>query len=71
MICMNPVKEGEESIKKRTVSKTKAITEEGERKVVKYFNIEQKWECLLEEWEDQNKTVTGFKQYFELLFLAI
>ena len=70
MICLNPVKEGEESIKKRTVSKTKAITEEGERKVVKYFNIEQKWECLLEEWEDQNKTVTGFKRYFELLFLV-
>jgi hypothetical protein len=37
-----------------------AITEEGEHKVV-YFNIESKWDCLLEEWEDQNKNVTGFK----------
>ena len=89
MICLNPVKEGEESVKRGLFPKLKdldalirsndfkeilgtdAITEEGERKVVKYFNIEQKWECLLEEWEDQNKTVTGFKQYFELLFLAI
>ena len=79
MICLNPVKEGEETIKRGLFPKLKdldalirsndikeilgkdAITEEGERKVVKYFNIEQKWECLLEEWEDKNKTVTGFK----------
>ena len=88
MIRLNPVKEGEESIKRGLFPKLKdldalirsndfkdilgkeAITEEDERKVVKYFNIEQKWECLLEEWEDQNKTVTGFKRYFELLFLV-
>ena len=24
----------------------------------------------MEEWEDQKKTVTGFKRYFELLFLV-
>jgi len=37
---------------------------------VKYFNIESKWDVLLKEWEDQNKTVTGFTQYFELLFFV-
>ena len=88
MICLNPVKEGEEFVNRGLFPKLKdlhalvrsndfkeilgtdAITEEGELKVVKYFNIEQKWDCLLEEWEDQKKTVTGFKQYFELLFLV-
>ncbi len=30
---------------------TDAITEEGELKVVKYFNIERKWDCLLEKWK--------------------
>ncbi len=49
---------------------TDAITEKGKLKVVKYFNIEQKWDCLLEKWKYQKKTVTGFKQYFELLFLV-
>jgi hypothetical protein len=37
---------------------------------VKYFSIEQTWDCLLKEWEDQKKTATCFKQYFELLFLV-
>ena len=79
MICLNPVREGEESVKRGLFPKQKdlhvlvrsddfkeildmdAITEEGECKVVKYFNIENKWDCLLEEWEHQNKKVTGFK----------
>jgi hypothetical protein len=88
MIRLNPVKEGEESVKRGLFPKLKdlhalvrgddfkqilgtdAITEEGERKIVKYFNVETKWDCQLEEWEHQEKTVTDFKRYFELLFLV-
>jgi len=88
MIRLNPVREGEESVKRGLFPKLKdlhalvrsdnfkeilgsdAITEEGELKVVKYFKIENKWDCLMEEWEHQKKTVTGFKRYFELLFLV-
>ena len=60
MICLNPVKEGEEFVKRGLFPKLKdlhalvrsneikeilvtdAITEDGELKVVKYFNIKQK-----------------------------
>jgi hypothetical protein len=88
MIHLNPVTEGEESVKRGLFPKLKdlhalvrsddfkeilgvdAITEECECKVVKYFNIESKWDCLLEEWEHQKKTVTGFIRYFELLLLV-
>ena len=51
---------------------TDAITEEGERKIAKYFNVETKWISLLEDYEDQDekKTLSGFKRYFELLFLV-
>ena len=88
MIRLNPVRQGEEYVKRGLFPKVKdldafvrskefkeildtdAITEEGEQKVVKYFNIENKWDNLLEEWEDENKTVSGFKRYFELLFLV-
>jgi hypothetical protein len=73
IIHLNPVREGEESVKRglfpkqkdlhalirsddfKEILDTDAITEEGERKVVKHFNIESKWDCLLEEWEHQNK----------------
>ncbi len=59
MICLNPVKEGEEFVNRRLFPKLKdlhslvasddfkeilgtdAITEEGELKAVKYFNIEK------------------------------
>ena len=51
---------------------TDAITEEGERKIAKYFNVETKWISLLEDYEDQDgkTTLSGFKRYFELLFLV-
>ena len=70
MIHLNPVREGEESVKRGLFPKLKdlhalvrsndfkeilgtdAITEECECKVVKYFKIDTKWDCLLEEWED-------------------
>ena len=51
---------------------TDAITEEGERKIAKYFNVETKWISLLEDYEEQDgkTTLSGFKRYFELLFLV-
>jgi len=51
---------------------TDAITVEGETKIAKYFNIETKWIRLLEEYEedDGKTTLSGFKRYFELLFLV-
>jgi hypothetical protein len=77
MIRLNPVKVGEESVKRglfptkidlatfvrsqefKEILDTDAITEEGERKIAKYFNIETKWISLLEDYERRrwnNKT---------------
>ncbi len=49
---------------------TDATTEEGENKVAEYFEVDNIWECLLHKWEQENQNVTGFKQYYELLFLV-
>ena len=59
---------GSDDFKK--ILQTDATTEEGEYKVVEYFGVDTRWECLLEQWEKENQNVTGFKQYYELLFLV-
>ncbi len=72
MIRLNPVKVGEESVKRglfpkqkdlatfvrseefKEILDTDAITEEGECKIVKYFNIETKWISLLEDYKEED-----------------
>ena len=49
---------------------TDATTEEGENKVAEYFKVETAWKLLLEKWQNNNQNLTGFKQYYELLFLV-
>ena len=49
---------------------TDATTEEGQIKVAEYFHVGNWWDSLLEEWADTNQNVTGFKRYYELLFLV-
>ena len=54
----------------KEILKTNATTEEGEYKVAEYFGVDNKWQCLLEQWEKENQNVTGFKRYYKLLFLV-
>jgi hypothetical protein len=54
----------------KEILQTDATTEEGEYKVAAYFGVDTMWECLLEQWEKENQSVTGFKGYYELLFLV-
>ncbi len=54
----------------KEILQTDATMEEGENKVVEYFEVDNIWECLLHKWEKENQNVTGFKQYYELLFLV-
>ena len=49
---------------------TDANTEDGENKVAEYFKIENAWERLLEKWQQDNQNISGFKRYYELLFLV-
>ena len=49
---------------------TDATTEHGENKVAEYFQVENAWELLLEKWQNNNQNLTGFKRYYELLFLV-
>ncbi len=49
---------------------TDATTEDGENKVAEYFKIENAWEHLLGKWQQDNQNITGFKRYYELLFLV-
>ena len=49
---------------------TDATTEEGENKVAEFFKVETAWELLLEKWQNNNQNLTGFKRYYELLFLV-
>jgi hypothetical protein len=54
----------------KEILQTDATTVEGEYKVAEYFEVDNKWQCLLEQWEKENQNVTGFKRYYELLFLV-
>jgi hypothetical protein len=49
---------------------TDATTEEGENKVAEYFKVQLEWEGLLLQWEEEHKNVSGFKRYYELLYLV-
>ena len=49
---------------------TDATTEHGEKQVAEYFQVENAWELLLEKWQQDNQNLTGFKRYYELLFLV-
>jgi hypothetical protein len=49
---------------------TDPTTEEGENKVAEFFKIEHAWDCLLEQWQQDNQIITGFRRYYELLFLV-
>lgn len=49
---------------------TDALNEEGQEKVAKYFKVENQWNDLLLSWKEKKTEVTGFRRYFELLFLV-
>ena len=88
MICLNPVTEVDDSVKRglvpmrtdleqllgsdnfKEILRTDATTEEGQIKVAEYFHVGNLWDSLLKEWADINQNVTGFKRYYELLFLV-
>jgi hypothetical protein len=54
----------------KEILQTDATTEEGQIKVAEYFHVGNWWDSLVEEWADINQNVTGFKQYYEHLFLV-
>ena len=58
------------SDKSKEILTTDATMEDGENKVAEYFKIENAWERLLEKWQQDNQNITGFKRYYELLFLV-
>ena len=45
-------------------------TEEGEMKVVEFFKVYDKWETLMEKWNDEGDVVHGFRRYYKLLYLV-
>jgi hypothetical protein len=59
---------GSENFKE--ILRTDATMEEGQIKVAEYFHVGNLWNSLLKEWADTNQNVTGFNQYYELLFLV-
>ncbi len=54
----------------KEILRTNATTEEGQIKVAEYFHVGNLLDSLLKEWADTNQNVTGFKPYYELLFLV-
>ena len=88
LIRLNPVRTGDESVKRglfsnmtntdelitsvefKDILKTDATTEEGEQEVLSYFQVDNgRWKELLQEWQEKHKTpLTGFQQYYELLY---
>ncbi len=88
MICLNPVTDDVDSVKRGLVAMitdierelasgnfkeiltTDATTKHRENKVAEYFQVENAWELLLEKWQQDNQNLTGFKRYYELLFLV-
>ena len=51
---------------------TDATTEKGEQNVLTYFKVEDgHWQNVLNEWQEKHKTpLTGFRRYYELLYLV-
>jgi hypothetical protein len=47
-----------------------ASTEDGEAVVAKYFGVHREWNALVNQWYEDKEEVTGYKRYFELLFLV-
>ena len=90
LIRLNPVRAGDESVKRglfsimtntdelitsvefKDILKTDATTEEGEQEVLMYFQVDNgRWKELLQEWQEKHKTpLTGFRRYYELLYLV-
>jgi hypothetical protein len=88
MICLNPVTDVVDSVKRGMVAVITLLeqllgsdefkeiltnddtTEDGENKVAEYFQIENAWERLLKKRQQDNQDITGFKRYYELLFLV-
>ena len=65
-----PIEEDVESEKFKNILLTDATTEEGENKVAEYFEVQMEWEGLLIQWEDEQRNVSGFRRYYELLYLV-
>ena len=49
---------------------TDVSMEEGETEVAKHFGVQREWSALTNQWYENNEEVTGYKRYFELLFLV-
>jgi len=60
------------SVEFKDILKTDATTEEGEQEVLMYFQVDNgRWKELLQEWQENHKTpLTGFRRYYELLYLV-
>lgn len=56
----------------KDILKTDATTEEGEQEVLSYFQVDQsRWTEVLQEWQEKNDSpLTGFRRYYELLYLV-
>ena len=56
----------------KDILKTDATTDPGEQEVLKYFQVSNdRWQELLQEWREKHKTpLTGFRRYYELLYLV-
>ena len=56
----------------KDILKTDATTEEGEQKVLQYFQVDNdRWENQLEKSQQQHNTpLTGFRRYYDLLYLV-
>ena len=60
------------SVEFKNFLQTDATTEEGEQDVLTYFHVDDgHWQELLKEWQEKHKTpLTGFRRYYELLYLV-
>ena len=60
------------SVEFKDFLQTDATTEEGEQEVLTYFQVDDgHWQDLLKEWQEEHETpLTGFRRYYELLFLV-
>ena len=54
----------------KKILKTDATMVDGQNKVAKYFGVEREWSQLNNEWYEKQQEPTGYKRYYELLFLV-
>ena len=47
-----------------------ATTVDGQNEVAKYFGVDKQWSQLNDEWYGTQEEPTGYKRYYELLFLV-